>query len=96
MWDLCPGSEAHSRLDCHSVYMAKMGPTSHPFKPHSLHFLFRPFADKHFPYAKLTDTQRLENFDDGLHFTSKGYDRVGELLAEALKPHIPAGGNVQC
>ena len=36
------------------------------------------------PYHSLTEDQKDEIWDDGLHFTSKGYERMGELVAERL------------
>jgi lysophospholipase L1-like esterase len=32
----------------------------------------------------MEEKERDEIWDDGLHFTSKGYERMGEMIAERL------------
>ena len=39
---------------------------------------------KKIPYHSIDEKERKEIWDDGLHFTSKGYERMGELVAERL------------
>jgi lysophospholipase L1-like esterase len=36
------------------------------------------------PYHSMDKQERKEIWDDGLHFTSKGYERMGELVAARL------------
>lgn len=36
------------------------------------------------PYHSMDEKERDEIWDDGLHFTSKGYERMGEMIAERL------------
>jgi hypothetical protein len=36
------------------------------------------------PYHSLTEKERKEYWDDGLHLTSDGYDWMGEFIATAL------------
>lgn len=36
------------------------------------------------PYHSMDESERKEIWDDGLHLTSKGYERMGELVAERL------------
>jgi lysophospholipase L1-like esterase len=36
------------------------------------------------PYHSMGETERDEIWDDGLHFTPKGYERMGELVATRL------------
>lgn len=36
------------------------------------------------PYHSLDEDERKEIWDDGLHLTSKGYERLGKLAAERL------------
>lgn len=36
------------------------------------------------PYHSMEEKERDEIWDDGLHFTSKGYERMGEMIAERL------------
>jgi lysophospholipase L1-like esterase len=33
------------------------------------------------PYHSLSEEEREKIWDDGLHFTPKGYERMGELIA---------------
>jgi lysophospholipase L1-like esterase len=41
-----------------------------------------------FPYWNLTDEQRNELWDDGVHPNNIGYDVIGSLLADRLKDLI--------
>jgi lysophospholipase L1-like esterase len=36
------------------------------------------------PYHALNEQEKREIWDDGLHLTSKGYERLGQLVAERL------------
>ena len=36
------------------------------------------------PYYSMDEESRQEIWDDGLHLTSKGYERMGELVSERL------------
>ena len=36
------------------------------------------------PYHSLDASERKEIWDDGLHFTPKGYEKIGDLVAERL------------
>lgn len=36
------------------------------------------------PYHSMDEAERKKIWDDGLHLTSKGYERLGELAAERL------------
>ena len=36
------------------------------------------------PYHALTSDQQSELWDDGLHFTPKGYEKIGHLVAEKV------------
>jgi lysophospholipase L1-like esterase len=36
------------------------------------------------PYHSLTPAENVELWDDGLHFTPKGYEKIGNILAKAL------------
>jgi lysophospholipase L1-like esterase len=36
------------------------------------------------PYHSLSASERREIWDDGLHFTPKGYEKIGNLVAERL------------
>jgi lysophospholipase L1-like esterase len=36
------------------------------------------------PYHSMEETEREEIWDDGLHFTPKGYERMGGFVAERL------------
>lgn len=36
------------------------------------------------PYHSMTEDQRDELWDDGLHFTEKGYEVIGGMVAERL------------
>jgi lysophospholipase L1-like esterase len=36
------------------------------------------------PYHSMPEAEREEIWDDGLHFTPKGYERMGELVAARL------------
>jgi lysophospholipase L1-like esterase len=36
------------------------------------------------PYHALDEQEKREIWDDGLHLTSKGYERLGKLVAERL------------
>lgn len=36
------------------------------------------------PYHSMPESERKEIWDDGLHFTSKGYERMGVMVAERL------------
>jgi hypothetical protein len=42
------------------------------------------------PYEAMPEEQRWEVWDDGVHLTMAGYDRVGELAANALLPLMQA------
>jgi lysophospholipase L1-like esterase len=36
------------------------------------------------PYHSLDEKEREEVWDDGLHFSKKGYERLGEMVGEFL------------
>lgn len=36
------------------------------------------------PYHDMNEQRREEIWDDGLHFTDKGYDLMGEVISERL------------
>jgi lysophospholipase L1-like esterase len=36
------------------------------------------------PYHSLDEKERGEIWDDGLHFSKKGYERLGEMVGECL------------
>ena len=36
------------------------------------------------PYHSLDEKEREEIWDDGLHFSKKGYERLGEMVGECL------------
>lgn len=36
------------------------------------------------PFHSLTEDQKVELWDDGLHFTPQGYDMIGTLVTERL------------
>jgi lysophospholipase L1-like esterase len=42
------------------------------------------------PYHSMEESERDEIWDDGLHFTSKGYERMGDMIAERLIEIIEA------
>jgi lysophospholipase L1-like esterase len=42
------------------------------------------------PYHSMPEAEREEIWDDGLHFTPKGYERMGELVAARLFEIIEA------
>ena len=44
--------------------------------------------DSHLPQHSLSDEQREVIWDDSIHLTAYGYDRLGELIYRALQPHI--------
>lgn len=44
--------------------------------------------ERRLPYHALTQGEKDELWDDGLHLTAKGYDVMGSLIFEALQPHI--------
>jgi lysophospholipase L1-like esterase len=43
---------------------------------------------KHIPYHSMGEEERREIWDDGLHFASKGYERLGEQVAQRLEEII--------
>ena len=45
-------------------------------------------VERFLPYHSLSSKERKEIFDDGLHLTPKGYDRLGELIYETLRMHL--------
>lgn len=45
-------------------------------------------VDRFLPYHSLSSAERKEIWDDGMHLTPKGYDRLGELIYEALQKHL--------
>ena len=45
-------------------------------------------VDYHLPQHSLSDDQREQIWDDGIHLTPYGYDRLGELIYQALQPHL--------
>jgi len=49
------------------------------------------------PYHSLSAAEREEVWDDGLHFTPKGYERIGNAVAERLIEilGVGAGGKVE-
>jgi len=44
--------------------------------------------EKLIPYASASPEERSAMFDDGLHLTPKGYDRMSDLLHELLKDKV--------
>lgn len=46
-------------------------------------------VDRLLPLHSLSNSEKKEIWDDGLHLTPKGYDRLGELIYETLKPYLP-------
>lgn len=46
---------------------------------------------KAMPYHSLDAKERREIWDDGLHFTPKGYERIGQLVAARLGEIIGGG-----
>lgn len=42
------------------------------------------------PYHSMPEAEREEIWDDGLHFTPKGYERMGKLVAARLFEIIDA------
>lgn len=47
---------------------------------------------KHIPYHSLSDGDRDEYWDDGLHLSPTGYDWMGGHIADALIPLLKAEG----
>lgn len=45
-------------------------------------------VERSLPYHSLSSAERKEIWDDGLHLTPKGYDRLGELIYETLRIHL--------
>lgn len=44
------------------------------------------------PYSGLQEDERTEIWDDDVHFTPKGYDLMGRLVAERMLELMPAVG----
>lgn len=40
------------------------------------------------PYFSLSQSKQKELWDDGVHFTAKGYDLFGEIIFEAIKDDL--------
>jgi len=36
------------------------------------------------PYHSMSEEERKEIWDDGLHFTAKGYERMGQMVGERV------------
>jgi lysophospholipase L1-like esterase len=45
-------------------------------------------VDRDLPQYSLNDHQRAEIWDDGVHLTPSGYDRLGDLIYQALKTYF--------
>ncbi|CAF1353636.1 unnamed protein product [Adineta steineri] len=45
-------------------------------------------VDKLLPQHSLSQNERQQIWDDELHLTPKGYDQLGQLIDDALKPYI--------
>lgn len=45
-------------------------------------------VDRLLPYHALSPDERKKIWDDEVHLTPKGYDRLGELIYEALRTHL--------
>ncbi|RUS16690.1 hypothetical protein BC937DRAFT_90919 [Endogone sp. FLAS-F59071] len=54
-------------------------------------FMFFDLCKK-LPLFALSAEERRLYWDDGVHLTAKGYDRVGELVFELLKPLVTGEG----
>jgi hypothetical protein len=65
---------------------ASSGPASRRSKPR-VHLFDLAQA---LPYESMPEEQRWEIWDDGVHLTMAGYDRLGELVANALLPLMQA------
>lgn len=50
--------------------------------------LFILCAFPEFPYRSLTREEKKERWDDGLHFTPKGYEIMGDIVFSKLEPII--------
>ena len=44
--------------------------------------------DRLLPQHSLSDNERQKIWDDGVHLTPQGYDRLGELIYELLRPSL--------
>lgn len=47
---------------------------------------------KKLPLFALSDKDKDLYWDDGIHLTAKGYDRMGEIAFEVLKPLVTGEG----
>ncbi|CAF1482089.1 unnamed protein product [Adineta steineri] len=45
-------------------------------------------VDKLLPQHSLSQNERQQIWDDELHLTPKGYDQLGQLIYDALKPYL--------
>ncbi|CAF1493899.1 unnamed protein product [Rotaria sp. Silwood1] len=45
-------------------------------------------VDRLLPQHSLSSVERREIWDDGVHLTPKGYDRLGQLVFNVLKPYL--------
>ncbi len=46
-------------------------------------------VDRLIPQHSISDSERKRLWDDGVHLTPQGYDHLGQLIYEAIKPHLP-------
>jgi hypothetical protein len=81
-WDkaAAPGSSGPAVAPASSP--ASGGPASRRSKPR-VHLFDLAEA---LPYEAMPEEQRWEVWDDGVHLTMAGYDRLGQLVAGALLP----------
>lgn len=47
---------------------------------------------KKLPLFALSEKEKDLYWDDGIHLTAKGYDRMGEIVFEVLKPLVTGEG----
>lgn len=45
-------------------------------------------VEQQLPQSSLTNAQREQIWADEIHLTPKGYDRLGELIYQAMQPHL--------
>jgi lysophospholipase L1-like esterase len=45
-------------------------------------------VDRLLPQHSLSSDERQQIWDDEIHLTPKGYDRLGQFIYEALKPYL--------
>lgn len=52
----------------------------------SLHYSHTFDLKTHIPYHSLTEDEKADRWDDGLHLTPAGYDWMGSSIADAFMP----------